>query len=97
MMKALVRNDYETITEDMGIPGIDWTDGMPLTCPYWAGGPYTLVTDYDPVHDVGVAVSDEDVEYYQSAEESSPAEETVNINGKEYTLEEARALLGVKL
>lgn len=45
-MKALIRNESETVTEAMGIPGIDWTTGMPLTSPHWAGGPYTLVQDY---------------------------------------------------
>lgn len=47
-MKALVRNPGETVTEADSIPGIDWTNGMPLTCPYWAGGPYILVNDYVP-------------------------------------------------
>ena len=47
-MKALMRNPGETVTEDMGIPGIDWDTGMPLTNPMWAGGPYTLVNDYVP-------------------------------------------------
>ena len=47
-MKALMRNPGETVTEDMGIPGIDWDTGMPLTNPMWAGGPYTLVTEYVP-------------------------------------------------
>lgn len=96
-MKALVRDKGETVTEDSGLSFIDWNTGAPLTNPDWYGGAYTLVNDYDPVHDVGIATSDESVEYYQFAEESAPAEETVNINGQEYTLEEARALLGVKL
>lgn len=47
-MKALIRNEGETVTEDMHIPGIDWETGMPLTSPDWAGGPYTLVQDYVP-------------------------------------------------
>ena len=47
-MKALIRNEGETVTEDMAIPGIDWDTGMPLTNPVWAGGPYTLVNDYIP-------------------------------------------------
>lgn len=52
-MKALIRNDGETVTEDMCIPGIDWKTGAPLTNPYWAGGPYTLVENYiPPVEDV---------------------------------------------
>lgn len=48
MMKALIRNPGETVTEDMHIPGIDWKTGMPLTNPVWAGGPYILVNDYVP-------------------------------------------------
>ena len=96
-MKALIRNAGETISESMSLEWIDWNTGAPLTNEAWCGGPYTLVNDYDPAHDVGIATSDEGVEYYQFAEESAPAEETVNINGQEYTLEEARALLGVKL
>ena len=45
-MKALIRNPGETVTEEMGIPGIDWDTGMPLTNPAWAGGPYQLVDNY---------------------------------------------------
>ena len=47
-MKALSRKEGETVTEADGIPGIDWTNGMPLTNPVWAGGPYILVNDYVP-------------------------------------------------
>lgn len=47
-MKALIRNNNEIITEDNGLPGIEWETGMPLTNPYWAGGPYTLVENYIP-------------------------------------------------
>ena len=47
-MKALIRNEGETVTEADGIPGIDWDTGMPLTNPVWAGGPYRLVDDYVP-------------------------------------------------
>ena len=57
MMKALIRNEGETITENTGIAGIDWKTGMPLTSPAWAGGPYILVNDYvpddDPADDFG--------------------------------------------
>ncbi len=86
------------MTEDMGIPCIDWRTGAPLTNQGWFGGPYTLVNEYDPAHDVGVATSDEGVEYYQFAEEPAAEEtEVITINGKEYTVEEAREILGVKL
>ena len=47
-MKALIREEGETVTEDMEIPGINWTTGYPLTAPGWAGGPYILVSDYVP-------------------------------------------------
>lgn len=47
-MKALIRGIGEIITEDMGLPGINWDTGAPLTNPEWAGGPYILVNDYVP-------------------------------------------------
>lgn len=47
-MKALIRNMGETITEDMNVFGVDWETGAPLTNPYWSGGSYTLIDDYDP-------------------------------------------------
>lgn len=53
-MKALIREEGETVTEDMEIPGIDWTTGYPLTARGWAGGSYVLVNDYvrdDPTDD----------------------------------------------
>lgn len=43
-MKALVRNEGETVLE--GFPGIDWGTGYPLTRDSWVGGPYELVEDY---------------------------------------------------
>ena len=92
-MKALIRNPGETVTETDSIPGIDWNTGMPLTNPVWAGGPYILVNDY-------VQTADEDfAEEPEIVTESAPAEseETVTINGKEYTVEVARGILGVKL
>lgn len=47
-MKALLRDPGETVTEDAGIPGIEWSTGYPLTSPGWVGGPYILVNDYVP-------------------------------------------------
>ena len=47
-MKALIRNEGETITEDMDIPCINWKTGAPLTNPGWFKGPYILVNDYVP-------------------------------------------------
>lgn len=45
-MKALIRHKNETILESMGIMGIDWKTGAPLTNSDWCGGPYTLVENY---------------------------------------------------
>ena len=42
-MKALIRNEGETVTQDMKLTFIDWDSGAPLTDSDWYGGPYTLV------------------------------------------------------
>lgn len=47
-MKALIRNDGETVLETDMIDGIDWKTGAPLTDESWYGGPYTLIEDYEP-------------------------------------------------
>ena len=89
MMKALIRNLGETILESDNVPGIEWDAGYPLTASGWAGGPYTLVNDY-------VQTPDEDfAEEPEIVTEPAPAEseETVTVNGKEYTREELLALL----
>jgi len=87
-MKALIREKGEAVTEDMGIPGIDWDNGYPLTASGWAGGAYILVNNYVPT-------ADEDFAEPEIVTESAPAEseETVTVNGKEYTREELLALL----
>ena len=98
-MKALIRNEKETVTEDMGIAGIDWRDGYPLTRAGWFGGPYTLVENY-------VAPTENAPEQFEIVEptptpaaeepevEVVPDSNVVIIDGKEYTKEELRALLG---
>lgn len=88
-MKALIRDKGETVTEEMEIPGINWCNGYPLTASGWAGGPYTLVNDY-------VATADESVEFELSARGSGEEhfnEETVVIDGKEYTRAELLEIL----
>lgn len=86
-MKALIRNEYETITEDMNVPCIDWNTGAPLTNPGWSGGAYTLVNNY-------VQTADEDFAEEPEPEiVTEPVEETVNIDGKQYTRAELLALL----
>lgn len=57
-MKALIRNEGETVTESMKIDGIDWKTGAPLTNSDWCGGPYELVEDYEPPQEE----YDEDIE-----------------------------------
>ena len=98
-MKALIRDQGETVTQDMGLTFIDWNTGAPLTDREWYGGPYTLVNDYVPE----VPVEDfEDTQPVQSTPvEEKPAEhdaealpETVTYGGKEYTLEELKKLIG---
>ena len=82
-MKALVRNPGETITEDMGIPGIDWKTGMPLTNPVWAGGPYQLVDNYVEVTDGAIY----DVAVYPEPEDpvtEDNVQDTIVIDGVTY-------------
>ena len=75
LMKALIRNEGETVTQDMHFTFIDWNTGAPLTNPDWYGGPYTLVNDYVP--------SVEDDENLPTAS-SAPEDDTVVIDGVVY-------------
>ena len=64
-MKALIRNEGETVTEDMGIAFINWKTGAPLTNPGWFGGPYQMVDNYveaadGAIYDVAVYPEPED-------------------------------------
>ena len=89
-MKALIRNNNETITEDMSVAGIDWNTGAPLTNEAWCGGRYTLVANYVPPVDDEPETYNEIVESEQVVEED---ENYVIIDGKRYSKEELRALL----
>ena len=87
-MKALIRNEGETVTEADGIEGIDWNTGAPLTNPAWADGPYQLVQNY-------VAPTEDTPESYEIVEpEPVVEEETVVINGVTYTKAQLREMLG---
>lgn len=91
-MKALIRNEGETITEDMGVPCIDWSSGYPLTGAKWFGGPYTMVQNYVPPKD------DKPVQYEKVIVEPEHVEvededDYVIIDGKKYSKEELRSLL----
>lgn len=88
-MKALIRNKGETVTEADGIVGINWDNGMPLTCPYWAGGPYQLVDNYVEVadgviYDVAVYPGPED-EPEASQDPVGDVRDTIVIDGVTYT------------
>lgn len=69
-MKALIRNEGETVTEDMGHSFINWRTGAPLTNPNWFGGPYQLVDNYVEVADGAIY----DVAVYPESED--PADPT---------------------
>ena len=89
-MKALIRNEGETIVENMDIPCIDWNTGAPLTDPKWYGGPYKLVENYVP------PVSEEDTaqpEQPEVEEEIVEDDNYVIIDGKKFNKEELRSLL----
>ncbi len=99
-MKALIRNEGETVTEDMNIPCIDWNTGYPLTGEKWFGGPYTLVENYTPEVE-----NDLDFirELHEQLIEEEPKEETpqevaedddyVVIGGVRYSKAELRSLI----
>ncbi len=86
-MKALIRNEGETVTENDGIDGIDWKTGAPLTNEAWCGGPYTLVQNYVPPQD------DAPESYEVVEEEVVKDDDYVIIDGKRYSKEELRSLL----
>lgn len=71
-MKALIRNNGETVLSTSNIDGIEWTTGAPLTNPSWAGGPYALCEDC-PVQDP--EPSDFDITEVQVPDASAPAED----------------------
>ena len=94
-MKALIRDKGETVTEAIGIPGIDWSNGYPLTNAKWFGGPYTLVQNYvppkgdEPAQYEEVLIEPEQVEVEEVVED----DDYVIIDGKRYSKEELRSLL----
>ena len=95
-MKALIRNEGETITEDMDVPCIEWSTGYPLTNPKWFGGPYTLVQNYvPPIDDEPAQYEEVLVEPVQVEVEEEVVEDDdyVIIDGKRYNKEELRSLL----
>ena len=92
-MKALIREKGETVTEDMGVPCIDWKTGYPLTGEKWFGGPYTLVQNYVPPVDNEPAQYEEVVVEPEQVEVEENEDDYVIIDGKKYSKEELRSLL----
>lgn len=85
-MKVLIRNEGETITQDMKIAGVNWDTGAPLTNRGWCGGPYTLVNDYvpeDPVSDFVLVDPAPEPAQDPVVEEAVP--DTIVIDGVTYT------------
>ena len=91
-MRALIRNEGETVTEDMDVPCIDWNTGYPLTSEKWFGGPYTLMQNYVPPKDNKPAQYDEIVIEPEQVEVEDE-DDYVIIDGKKYSKEELRSLL----
>lgn len=88
-MKALIRHAGETVTEDMRIPGIDWSNGMPLTNPAWVGGPYQLADNYveaadGAIYDVAAYPESKD-EPEASQDPADDLHDTIVIGGVTYT------------
>lgn len=96
-MKALIRNEGETVTENMGIAGINWQTGAPLTDAAWYGGPYVLVQNYVAPKSEGEDATYEIVEPEPVQEpevEETEDPDIIMIDGKQYSKEELRALIG---
>lgn len=98
-MKALIRNEGETVKESDGIVGIDWNTGLPMTSPEWCGGPYQLVENYIEYDNGEVTFEDPvvplEVVEEQNVSGSEEVEDVVlyNFDGKMYTLEELKEKL----
>ena len=90
-MKALIREEGETITEKDSPSFIDWKTGYPLTDAKWFGGPYTLVQNYVPPQNDVPESYEEIVEPEQVEVEDE--DDYVVIDGKKYSKEELRSLL----
>ena len=92
-MKALIRNEGETVTEVMGIAGIEWNTGAPLTNEAWYGGPYRLVDNYvEPVEE-GQPETYEEIAVEPEPVIDENEDDYIVINGVRYTKNELRSML----
>ena len=87
-MKALIRNEGETVTENDGIVGIDWNTGAPLTNESWASGPYTLVNDYVPPEPVEDPEEPQPVQCTRSSESEGAVTESPSTPVEEKSAEQ---------
>ena len=74
----------------MGIPGIEWGTGYPLTNPGWAGGPYILMNNYTPSVEDDIAEDSEPAsaatpEASQNPDAPVPVGDIIVIDGVTYT------------
>ena len=92
-MKALIRNEGETVTEDMGIPCIDWNTGYPLTEAKWFGGPYKMVQNYIAPVEEGQKETYEEIAADPEPVVEENEDDYVIINGVRYSKDELRSLL----
>ena len=93
-MKALIRNEGETVTENMNIPCIDWNTGYPLTSAKWFGGPYKLVQNYvAPVNDQEETYEEIVIEPEPEPVVEENEDDYVVINGVRYSKAELRSLI----
>ena len=92
-MKALIRNEGETVTENDHIAGIDWNTGSPLTNKAWCGGPYRLVQNYVPPVEGGQVETYEEIVVEPEPVVEENEDDYVIIDGKRYSKAELRALL----
>lgn len=84
-MKALIRNEGETVRETDGIEGIDWTTGAPLTNKDWCGGSYTLVDNYvEPEPEPEVQLMANNITEIPVEDTTETVEEEIEVNGIKY-------------
>ena len=83
-MKALLRDEGETVTQDMGLMFINWNTGAPLTNRDWFGGPYVLVNDYVPEDPAGEFMADPAPEPAQDPVVEEAVPDTIVIDGVTY-------------
>lgn len=92
-MKALIRNENETILESDNVPGIKWDTGYPLTDTGWAGGPYLLVRNYDPEDEASPVMVPQSEPEQVEEEVIEDEDDYVVIDGKRYSKAELRSLI----